>query len=262
MTTSSFGDRLRWWRRRRGLSQLELAHAAGAAQRHVSFLESGRTRPSRETVLRLAAALDVPLRQQNALLRAAGLPPAWGEGDLAGPALAEVRAALDRLLAQQEPYPAVVVDRRWNLLRANRGAGRLVAFLTGAEPAGPVNLADALFAPEALRPALANWPEVAAYFLRSVAADALADGAPETLALLDRLRAYPGAAALAEAAPDDGPPPILVMHFRKGDAALRLFTTLATLGTPQDATLQELRIESFFPADEASERMLRGWAAE
>ncbi len=263
MTASSFGDRLRWWRRRRGLSQLDLATAAGGAQRHVSFLESGRTRPSRETVLRLAAALGVPRRQQNAMRRAAGLAPAWGESDLAAPELAEVSAALDRLLAQQEPYPAVVADRRWNLLRANRGAQRLVAFLTGAAPAGAVNLADALLSPAGLRPTLANWPEVAAYFLRSVQADALADGAPETQALLDRLLAYPDAAALAAAAPVDGaPPPILAMHFRKGDAALRLFTTIATIGTPQDATLQEMRIESFFPADEPTERTLRAWAAD
>ena len=112
-----FGARLRWWRERRGLSQLELAGAAETPQRHVSFLESGRAAPSREMILRLAAALDLPLRQQNALFLAAGYAPAWRESDLSAPALARVGGALDYMLAQQEPYPAFVLDRRWNLLR-------------------------------------------------------------------------------------------------------------------------------------------------
>src|SRR5215472_9430107 len=124
----NFGERLRWWRERRGLSQLALAGVAGTSQRHLSFLESGRTTPSREMVLRLAAALDVPLRQQNALLLAAGYSPAWRESSLAAPELAKVSSALDHMLAQQEPYPAFVVDRRWTLLRANSGAQRLTEF--------------------------------------------------------------------------------------------------------------------------------------
>src|SRR5919202_3775689 len=135
MRQNHFGSSIRWWRTRRGLSQLDLASAAGTTQRHVSFLESGRAQPSREMVLRLAAALDVPLRQQNALLLAAAFAPAWRESDLAAPELATVTQALDYMLAQQEPFPAVVVDRRWNLLRANAAAGRLTAFLTGPRPA-------------------------------------------------------------------------------------------------------------------------------
>ena len=133
MTTASesFGSRLRWWRQRRGRSQLDLAGEADTSQRHVSFLEAGRTGPSRDMVLRLAAALGVPLRQQNALLLAAGHAPVWGARALSAPELATVTQALDHMLAQQEPYPAFVVDRRWNLLRANVGAGRLVEFLTG-----------------------------------------------------------------------------------------------------------------------------------
>src|SRR5712691_7562573 len=130
-TGRSFGSRLRWWRERRGLSQLGLAVATETPQRHVSFLESGRAAPSREMILRLAAALDLPLRQQNALFLAAGYAPAWRESDLSAPELARVNSALDYMLAQQEPYPAFVVDRRWTLLRANTGAGRLVEFLTG-----------------------------------------------------------------------------------------------------------------------------------
>lgn len=265
--SSSFGSRLRWWRVRRGLSQLDLAGAAGISQRHVSFLESGRTRPGREMVLRLAAALDVPLRQHNALLLAAGFAPAWRESDLAAPELAMVNQALDHMLAQQEPFPAVVVNRRWNLLRANTGAGWLTAFLTDPSPApvspGTINLAEWLMSPDGLRPFLVNWPEVAIYFLRGVQADASADGSQETAELLRRLLAYPGVPALSHTpALEELPSPVLAMHFRKAQTSLRLFTTIATLGTPQDVTVQELRIECFFPADEATSQVFKDWAAD
>jgi len=261
VTEQTFATRLRWWRARRGLSQLDLAGRAEISQRHLSFLELGRASPSRDMVLRLAAALDVPLRQQNALLMAGGFAPVWRETDLAAPELAQVRAALDYILAQQEPYPAVAVDRRWNLLKANAGAGRLVEFLVGPLPAGAqVNLADALVAPDVLRPYLENWAEVVRYFIRSVEADAAADGTAETAALLDRLLGYEGVRAAMTAAPADADTgPILPMHFRKGDTSLRLFTTIATLGTPRDITLQELRVESFFPMDEKTAATLRGW---
>lgn len=257
----SFGERLRWWRERRGLSQLDLAGNADTSQRHLSFLESGRTGPSRDMVLRLCAALDVPLRQQNALLLAAGFAPAWRESDLAAPELVKINAALDFILAQQEPYPAFVVDRRWNLLRANDGALRFVRSLLGVVPEGPVNLADALVSPDVLRPLITNWDEVALYFLRGVQADAIADGTAETAALLQRLLAYPGVPALSQAMPlAEGRAPVLTMDFRKRETALRVFTTIATLGTPQDVTLQEIRIECFFPADEETALCFRGWA--
>lgn len=261
----SFGARLRWWRARRGMSQLDLAGAAGTSQRHLSFLESGRTAPSQAMVLDLAAALDLPLRQQNALLLAAGFAPVWRESDLTAPALAQVNGALDQMLAQQEPFPAFVVDRRWNLLRANEGAARLTAFLTGPAPADPapakaVNLADALVSPEGLRPFIVNWEEVALHFLRGVQADAVADGTPETAALLKRLLAYPGLPVLSQGPVVEEPPvPVLAIHFRKGETSLRLFTTIATLGTPQDVTLQEIRIENFFAADDETARIIRGW---
>ena len=211
-------------------------------------------------VLQVAAALDVPLRQQNALMLAAGFAPVWRESDLAAPALAQVNGALDYMLAQQEPYPAFVVDRRWNLLRANAGAGRFVAFLLGAVPQGPVNLADALVSPEVLRPLIVNWSEVALYFLRGVQADAIADGTEETAALLERLMSYPGVPALSQVPPAEDRGPVLTIHFRKGETSLRLFTTIATLGTAHDVTVQEIRIECFFPADEASAALLRAWA--
>jgi transcriptional regulator with XRE-family HTH domain len=162
---SRFASRLRWWRQRRGMSQLALAHEAEISQRHVSFLESGRTAPSREMVLRLAAALDLPFREQNALLLAAGFAPAWRETPLGTPELALVDRALDYMLMQQEPYPAFVVDRRWQLLRANLAGRSLVRFLTDSpawkpDPSQLINLADALVAPDALRPLIVNWREV------------------------------------------------------------------------------------------------------
>jgi transcriptional regulator with XRE-family HTH domain len=262
---SSFASQLRDWRARRGLSQLALAHAADVSQRHISFLESGRTAPSREMVLRLAAALDLPFREQNILLLAAGFAPAWRERPLDAPELAVVQRALEYMLVQQEPYPAFVVDRRWNLLQTNAGGRALVAFLTDVadwkpDPAAPINLADALIAPGALRPWLANWHEVALYFLRSVHADAMYDGSAGTAALLDRLLAYPDVPPLAEIASlADTDEPVVTMRFRKSDIALDLFTTIATLGTARDVTVQEIRIECFFPADAATADTLQRW---
>jgi transcriptional regulator with XRE-family HTH domain len=258
-----FASRLRWWRRRRGISQLELAGRADVSQRHLSFLELSRAAPSRAMVLRLAVALEVPLRQQNALLLAAGFAPVWHETEFAAPELAPVRSGLDYVLSQQEPFPAVVVDRRWNLLKANAGAVHLVEFLVGPlAPEVPVDLADALVGPDVLRPFLVNWADVVGYFIRSVEADAAADGTAETAALLDRLLGYPGVDRVVKRTsfePTSGP--VLPMHFRKGEISLDLFTTIATLGTPQDITLQELRIESFFAIDERSADVFRSWAA-
>ena len=173
-------------------------------------------------VLLLARALDVPLRDRNGLLSAAGYAPVYRATDLTAPALAQARRALDFVLRQQEPYPAFVVDRRWNLLRANAGAARLTEFLTGPAPADAVppveapNLALALVSPEGLRPFIVNWEEVVLHFLRGVQADAIADGTPETAALLERLLAVPGAPALSRTvAPGDRQAPVLTIHFRR-----------------------------------------------
>lgn len=264
MNDANFADQLKSWRARRGLSQLALAGRAEISQRHLSFLELGRASPSRDMVDRLAGALDLPLRQHNVLLLAAGFAPEWRQRDLTAPDLAEVTRALDYILAQQEPYPAVVVDRHWNLLRANAGAARLMEFLVGPIAQGTaVNLADALVAPDVLRPYLTNWAQVVRHFIRSVEADARADGLAETAALLDRLMAYLGV-RLALNQPSEGADrgPVLAMHFQKQGTPLSLFTTIATLGTPQDITLQELRIESFFPMDEATAALLRHWAGK
>jgi transcriptional regulator with XRE-family HTH domain len=259
-----FAARLRLWRQRRGWSQLDFAGRAGISQRHLSFLELGRASPSRDMVMRLAAALDVPLREHNALLVAAGFAPVWRETDLAATKLAQVGEALNYILAQQEPFPAAVVDRRWKLLKANNGAVRLVEFHVGpVSPGAEINLADALVAPDILRPYLINWAEVVRYFIRSVEVDAAADGTAETAALLERLLGYQGVRSVVEAPFDEtAPAPVLPMHFRKGEVSLQLFTTIATLGTPRDITLQELRIECFFPMDQATADVLRAWAGK
>ncbi len=263
---TSFASQLRWWRQRRGLSQLALALRAEVSQRHVSFLELGRTQPSRAMVLRLATALDLPLRQQNVLLRAAGFAQLWSESRLGTPELSVVEEALVHILDQQEPYPALVVDRRWNVLRENQASQRLTSFLNDApkrapDPAAPVNLADVMLAPAPLKPLIVNWPDVARSFVRVVQADALADGSAETADLLARLLAYPDVPKPAEIPRIEEPQePILAMEFLKDATRLKLFTTIATLGTPQDVTAQEIRIESFFPSDEATARVLRTWA--
>jgi transcriptional regulator with XRE-family HTH domain len=257
----NFASGLVWWRKKRGLSQLQLAMVAACSQRHISFLELGRTKPSRDMVLRLSAALDLPLRQCNELLLAAGFAPVWAETNIQAAPLAAVRDALRYILDQQEPYPAIVVDRRWNLLQANKGAVGLVEFLAGPiAPGTAINLADALVGPDVLRPHLLNWDEVVRYFIRSVEADAAADATIETANLLERLLGYADvrAAIKRDVVVADGP--ILPLHFRKGRTELRLFTTIATLGTPQDITLQELRIESFFPMDGATRELFRMWA--
>jgi transcriptional regulator with XRE-family HTH domain len=261
-TPSTFPARLVRWRKHRGLSQLQLALTTGCSQRHVSFLELGRTKPSREMVLRLTAALDVPLRNSNELLLLAGYAPVWTETEFAALDRTPIRDALDYILAQQEPFPAVVVDRRWNVLQANKGAVALVEFLVGPlRPGTALNLADALAAPDILKPQLSNWADVVRYFLRSVEADAVADGTAETAGLLERLQNYDGVrSAMLTAAQPAPEGPVLPMHFQKDGVRLRLFTTIATLGTPQDITLQELRIESFFPMDSETREIFHEWA--
>jgi transcriptional regulator with XRE-family HTH domain len=261
----AFGRLLKDCRGRRGLSQLGLAVAARTTQRHLSFIESGRAVPSRNMVLRLGATLSLPLRQQNALLLAAGYAPAWKQRDLSTPDLAVVNSALDYMLAQHEPYPSFVIDRCWNLLGANRGALKLTKFLTGATPpttpSESVNLAVASLAPDGLRPFIVNWQEVALHFIRAVQADAHANGMPETADLLKRLLAFPDVSALSElTTPEESQSPVLPIHFHRDGTSLRLFTTIATLGTPRDVTLEEIRIEFFFPMDEPTAQAFKSWA--
>ena len=263
-----FGPMLRAWRRRRGASQLALALQSGVSQRHVSFLESGRARPSREMVVQLTSALDVPLRQRNAMLLAAGFAPVYRESNLGAPELAPVRQAIDRMLKQQEPYPAVVIDRLWNLLQANDAANAFTVFLFEGPPPPPPpgkgpNLLRWLLDPRALRSKISNWEEVARYLISTTYAEILADGGePQALAFIEEIMAYPDVpASFRRLRFEDRPQPVLTLDCVVGGRTLSVFTTIATLGTPQDVTLQEVRIECFFPADDRSDALFRSLAA-
>jgi hypothetical protein len=212
-------------------------------------------------VLRLSGALGVPLRQQNSLLLAAGYAPHWDEGPLGEGEHVRIERGIGFMLMQQEPFPAFVVDRRWNLLKGNRGAGRLVGLLTGSATMAPnkINLADALVAPDGLRPHIVNWEEVVLQFVRSVQADAAVDGNRDTSDLLRRLLSYPDVSMLAQARwQDASPEPVLNIHFCKDGISLQMFTMIATLGTPQSVTAQEIRVEMFFPANGGTEAFFRG----
>ncbi|WP_339383224.1 helix-turn-helix domain-containing protein [Oculatella sp. LEGE 06141] len=201
-TLASFGLLLKQWRSQRGFSQLDLAVTSQVSQRHISFLESGRAKPSREMVLQLAEVLEIPLRQQNLMLTAAGFAPIHAETDLSAPEMASIRKALDFMLRQQEPYPAIVVDRYWNLLLTNPAANRLLnAFIAPEELQahfyrdGKVNLMRAMFHPQGFRPFVVNWNDFSVHLLQRLHREAIAEGESEqSKALLDELMSYPGIA--------------------------------------------------------------------
>jgi transcriptional regulator with XRE-family HTH domain len=260
------GQLLRQWRAHRGLSQLDLSVEAGISARHLSFVETGRAQPSREMVLLLSRALDVPLRDRNELLVAAGYAPIYRQTDLAAPAMAQVRRALDFILRQQEPYPALVLDRHWNVLASNQGTARVQArFLDPAAVAelGPPNALRLMLHPRGFRPFIENWEPTAASMIQWLHRDVVGGvGDSRTRALLDELLAYPGVPRHWRRLDlDVSTSPFLPIVLRRDALTLRYFTTLTGLGTPHDITLQELRIESFFPADEATEEASRRLAA-
>ena len=259
MAVQDFGTMMRIWRRKRGLSQLDLAMAGNVSQRHVSFLESGRARPSRDMVLHLSGQLDLPLRERNRLLLAAGFAPAYRESTLDAPALAEARQALELMLRHHEPFPAVVIDSAWNVLLANGGAQRLLGLL-GVALDRPLNLARLALGPDGLRPFISNWAESAPAFLHRLQREAADSEA--CAAVLGELRRDPTVAELWRKIEwERERKPVLPVAFAKDGVVLNLISMIASFGTPQDVTLQELRIESFFPGDAASEQMLRALAA-
>lgn len=255
------GERLRAWRRRRRLSQLELASAAGVSTRHLSFVETGRSAPSREMVLRLAEHLDVPLRDRNLLLVAAGYAPVFAETPIHEPRMDAVRAALRQVLNGHEPYPAVVVDRFWNLVDAN---GAAALFMEGAAPEllePPVNVLRLSMHPDGMARNILNLAEWRAHMIDRVRRH-VALTADASLAQLHReLRDFPGDVGEAIAPPEGGEV-VVPLRMRADGRELSFFSTIATFGTPVDITVAELAIESFYPADEATTAFLReraGW---
>ena len=254
---------MKQWRSQRGFSQLDLAVTSQVSQRHISFLESGRAKPSREMVLQLAEVLEIPLRQQNLMLTAAGFAPIHAETDLSAPEMVSIRKALDFMLRQQEPYPAIVVDRYWNLLLTNPAANRLLnAFVAPEELQarfyrdGKVNLMRAMFHPQGFRPFIVNWDDFSVNLLQRLHREAIAEGESEqSKALLDELMGYPGITEVWQPSTRTTQNTMLLtVHLKRGDLELEFFSTIATLGTPYDITLQELRIECLFPANDSTER--------
>lgn len=258
----TFGAQLRSWRLSRRVSQEQLAARAGVSAKHLSFVENGRSQPSREVVLALAGALDVPLRERNTLLAAAGFAAAYRASPLDGEELAALRRAIDHVLAQQEPFGAVVVDGHWDLLRMNRGAARLFAQFaptTAAGIAAAGNLVLGTLHPEALRPYIVNWPEVAGQLVARLHREIAVRPADEPLQrLLARALAQPDVPLEWRApVPGASTAPFITVHLRSPTLEVRLFTMLASIGTPLDVTAEEIHIETYFPADDASEAALR-----
>jgi transcriptional regulator with XRE-family HTH domain len=250
------GALLRDWRQRRRRSQLDLALDAGVSARHVSFVETGRAQPSREMVLHLAEELEVPLRERNHLLLAAGYAPVYGERSLDHSDMAPVREALDLVLRGHEPYPAVVVDRGWNVVAGNRANPIL---LEGCAPAllkPPLNVLRVSLHPDGMAPRIVNLGPWRAHLLERVDRQIALTGDAELAELRAEVASYPAPehAARSEAIGDIAVP----LHVRSGAGAdLRFFSTMATFGTAVDITVAELSIESFFPADEATAEAMR-----
>lgn len=249
--SSEVGTLMRHWRATRRLSQLQLALAAGISSKHLSFIETGRSRASRETVLQLAESLDLPLRDRNALLEAAGYARLYRETPLSAPEMSQVRHVLQFLLRQLEPHPTVAIDRRWNILAGNRAHHGLLALLAKDVPdhvAG--NLMRLAFHPSGLRTSIVNWDTAGRALVARLQRELRVGLDDETRRLVDELLSYPDVPG-RWGTPDlsTHPPLLLPLHLRKGDIDIKLCTTITTIGTAQDITLQELRIESFFPAD-------------
>lgn len=256
---ASFGAMLRTWRSARRLSQLELAAAAGVSSRHLSFIETGRARPSREMVVHLAEQLDVPLRERNSLLTAAGFAPLYRETELTAPEMAQARAAIE-LILQRHPYPAIAVDRRWDLVDANAQA---LALVEGIDPSlldPPLNVYRVSVHPNGLRDRLENFDEYADHLLSRLQHQVAVSADADLVELLDEIRSLVG-----RDHPRVHVPPsqvLLPMRLRVGDRVLSFMSTISVFGTPVDITLAELAIEMFFPADAETAAYLSAHGAD
>jgi transcriptional regulator with XRE-family HTH domain len=259
------GALLREWREIRGKSQLDLALDAQVSQRHLSFIESGRTRPSREMVLAITEALDLPLRARNDLLGAAGFAAFYPERPLDATEMKRVREALGRILEHHEPYPSMVLDRSWNILMKNKASTRIIERSISGEvfarlaPGGKLNFMRMMFASDGMRPRVKRWERTAPILIARLRREVVAYPESPSEALLREL--LPNAPVAFIPGLDDAPlAPTVPLELETEDGELRLFNTLTTFGTPQDVTLQELRIEMSYPADDSSDAMLRRWA--
>ncbi|MFT4002404.1 MAG: helix-turn-helix transcriptional regulator [Rhizobium sp.] len=252
---NELGPQLRAWRDTRGKSQLELSLDTGISQRQISFIESGRSTPGRQNVLRLADALDVPFRERNTLLLAAGYAPIYSEGSFDDREMQGVTSALKRMLRQHEPFPAVVMDRYWNVLMTNNATLRFFGRFTDmdARPK-PRNLLHLMFDPSGMRPFIPDWEKTAESLLGRVFRESVGRVIDaRTKELVDGLLAYPDVNAEWRTSPAIENAPIIPLSFVKDGHVLKFFSLVTTVGTPQMITTQELRVECMFPLDDATE---------
>lgn len=258
---STFGGLLRGWRQRRRLTQLELSVRAGVSTRHLSFLETGRSGPSRDMVLELAEHLEIPLRERNQLLTAAGYAPAYPERPLDATEMDAVTAAIEQVLHGHEPYPALAVDRYWNLVSRNAAASVLATDVAPELLTPPANVYRVSLHPDGLAARVVNFAEFAHHLLARLRHDTAVSADPTLAALLDEVEGYPTVRHLPRVR---HPPPqavVVPVRLRHPRGELAMFTTIATFGTPVDVTVAELALETFFPLDAGTARRLQELAA-
>jgi transcriptional regulator with XRE-family HTH domain len=259
MPRPQVGGLLRDWRLRRRRSQLDLSLEVGVSTRHLSFVETGRSRPSPELVLAIGEHLDVPLRERNTMLLAAGYAPRYSETSLDDDAMDRIRVSLQRMLDAHDPYPGVAIDRQWDVLLVNRAAGALTEGLPAHLLEPRVNVFRVCLHPEGLAAHTVNFDDWATYLLRQIRRSVQLTGNAELAALEAEVLAYPNLAHLPGATDVgdwDDPPLLVPFVFDLGPVRLSMFTTLTTFGTPRDVTLEELSVELFFPADDATDALL------
>ena len=263
MALGSAGSLLRHWRDLRGWSQLDLSLEAGVSQKHVSFIEIGRSRPSSQMVIDLAEALRVPLRERNAILLAADHAPRYAEPGLEAPVMERVTAALRRMLQQNEPFPAIVMDRHWNVVVANDAAPRFFGcFIDLANWPSPRNLLNLLSDPAGLRPFVVDWPATARMLLARIHREAPGHAIDMGLRqLLEQLGHYPEVDTRERAPEPDAASPLISLTFAKGGTTLSYFSLVTTIGAPQAVATEELRLECMIPADDVTERLHRDFVA-
>ena len=258
--TMTAGQELKRWRTARRMSQLDLASAAGVSQRHLSFLETGRAKPSREMVLHLARELDVPLRDQNTWLRAAGFVEEYPSHGLDDVELTHVRQVLQQLLDAHAPFPAYVIDRAWNIVMVNAPAGMLTSSLVPAEDAAVLegNVIRLMLHPQGIKPYVTNWEQASSALLARFRRDvAHHPGDPVLTELESEVLAYEGIDALVSGVPASSDDLVLSLDLATPLGPMRFLTTIATIGAAYDVTVEELRIETLLPADAETDELLR-----
>jgi transcriptional regulator with XRE-family HTH domain len=254
-TKNELGELLKQWRGVRGRSQLDVSLDSGVSQRQISFIESGRSIPNRSTLMGIAQALEVPLRERNALLLAAGYAPQYSDAAWNSDQMKSVNKALQRMIAQHEPYPAIVMDRYWNVLQTNEAAPRFFnCFVDLYARPSPRNMLHLMFDPQGMRPYIANWEALAKTLIQRVHREAVGHVVDEkTKELVASLLAYPDVQSDWRAPETLSELPMIPMSFVKDGATLNYFSMITTVGTPQTIAAQELRVECLYPADEETE---------